>query len=217
MISGEQKTASTRNIIRGHRWVLVGRWASKRDGVVLGLALGVAKGRELHLLSSACNAIATGAYNTVKIHTHSISAERANRWFRTHGLSGTNGLQDIAAETRKRVNVSTLSLTSIRLVRHRINGVPQFPSNPLSRGTARSSVSFRLLSLHTADARVADDRWSIPTRSNPSAHLRRSWSRRDNMSWIFYGRWSPASSFIRGYIASGMLLVSSAVRCYGST
>lgn len=29
---------------------------------------------------------------------------------------------------RKRVNVSTLSLTSIRLVRHRINGVPQFPS-----------------------------------------------------------------------------------------
>ena len=70
----------------------------------------------------------TVGYNTVKIHTHSISAERANRWFRTHGLSGSNGLQDIAAETRKRVNVSTLSLTSIRLVRHRINGVPQFPS-----------------------------------------------------------------------------------------
>jgi len=70
------------------------------------------------------------ACNTVKVHTRSISTKRANRLFRTHGLSGSSGLQDIAAETRKRVNASTLSLTSIRLVRHRINGIPQFPSTP---------------------------------------------------------------------------------------
>lgn len=80
------------------------------------------------ITSRARVALANRVCNTVKVHTRSISTKRANRPFRTHGLSGSTGLQDIAAETRKRVNASTLSLTSIRLVRHRINGMPQFPS-----------------------------------------------------------------------------------------
>jgi len=85
---------------------------------------------------------ATRACNIVKVHTRSISTKRANRPFRTHGLSGSTGLQDIAAETRKRVNASTLSLTSIRLVHHRINGMPQFPSAlpPLSPRSCATPV-----------------------------------------------------------------------------
>jgi len=82
---------------------------------------------------------ANRACNTVKVHTRSISAKRANRLFRTHGLSGSSGLQDIAAETRKRVNASTLSLTSIRLARHRINGMPQFPSAHLPAERSRAT------------------------------------------------------------------------------
>jgi len=62
------------------------------------------------------------------VRAHLAQSARANRLFRTRGLSGSSGLQDIAAETRKRVNALTLSLASIRLVRHRINGTPQFPS-----------------------------------------------------------------------------------------
>lgn len=61
--------------------------------------------------------------------------KRANRRFRTRGLSEdpARGFQDIAAETRKRVNARRrYPSTSIRLVRHRINGTPQFPSAPLS-------------------------------------------------------------------------------------
>lgn len=57
--------------------------------------------------------------------------KRANRRFRTRGLSEdpARGFQDIAAETRKRVNARRrYPSTSIRLVRHRINGTPQFPS-----------------------------------------------------------------------------------------
>lgn len=64
---------------------------------------------------------------------------------------------------RKRVNVSTLSLTSIRLVRHRINGVPQFPSTLYRAQDVRSSVSFRLLSLH------GTDRLSIIDRPDPKS------------------------------------------------
>lgn len=93
------------------------------------------RSRMKFITSRARIAFANRVCNTVKVHTRSISTKRANRPFRTHGLSGSTGLQDIAAETRKRVNASTLSLTSIRLVRHRINGMPQFPSTPRSCAT----------------------------------------------------------------------------------
>jgi len=76
----------------------------------------------------ACNTVKAYIDTRANVRAHPAQSARANRLFRTRGLSGSSGLQDIAAETRKRVNASTLSLASIRLVRHRINGTPQFPS-----------------------------------------------------------------------------------------
>jgi len=119
--------------------------------------------------SRACNTVKAYIDTRANVRAHPAQSARANRLFRTRGLSASSGLQDIAAETRKRVNASTLSLASIRLVRHRINGTPQFPSTLSPHPTRDACESFirviRLLKtrllIDRSSSRSSRDRGSL--------------------------------------------------------
>lgn len=117
--------------------------------------------KESNLLAARI-ALANRACNTVRVHTPAQSAWNVQTGdFALADYRGSSGLQDIAAETRKRVNASTLSLhfdspRSPPNKRHAT--IPINPPPPPSlfhvhprvagdRKRARSSVSFRLARL----------------------------------------------------------------------